>query len=445
MKDSSVTNSMEEGEVAVVQNEKFSLKEHHHHHHHRRSKKRKRSKLRSFLRHNYKKVWFIATVLLTVGALVFAAVLLDRRSDDHSEEAPHNTGNSKETENSMIIEVPFFKNDVSLVSPAVNAYMKADVSIPANEIFASYRGDDNKRLDVHAPLQFSYSVKGLPDGYSVKKAQLWVAENDAFTNALLYELRSSEPWFSMNYLKTGKQYYYRLKLTISNGSTSQIEGSFKTAETPRILAVEGLNNVRDIGGWKTANGREIKQGLLYRGTEMDGAVQPQYTITQNGVNTMLTDLGIHSVLDLRSAENSETGLKPLGVGVRYHYYTASAYTEILTDSGKKEMGRIFSDLADAGNYPAYVHCTYGLDRTGTVCYLLEALLGVSEEDLMRDYQLSSLHHGDISASLQGMNALIAQLKTNEGDTMQKKAENYLLSCGVTQEEIENIRSIFLAD
>lgn len=88
------------------------------------------------------------------------------------------------------------------------------------------------------------------------------------------------------------------------------------------------------------------------------------------------------------------------------------------------------------NYPVYLHCTYGLDRTGTVCYLL----GVSEQDVMRDYCLSLLHHrGVTTASITELSFYLNRL---EGATMKQTVEGHLLPIGVTAEEIASIRSIF---
>lgn len=100
-------------------------------------------------------------------------------------------------------------------------------------------------------------------------------------------------------------------------------------------------------------------------------------------------------------------------------------------------------MAKKENYPVYLHCTHGMDRTGTVCYLLGAMLGVSEEDLMLDYKLSALYHGQLWG-IEKMNAFIARMEMQEGNTLQQKAENYLISAGVTSYEIQNIKEIYLA-
>ena len=42
----------------------------------------------------------------------------------------------------------------------------------------------------------------------------------------------------------------------------------------------------------------------------------------------------------------------------------------------------------SGDYSLYFHCRIGADRTGTLAYLLEGILGVSKENRYRDYELT---------------------------------------------------------
>ena len=81
-------------------------------------------------------------------------------------------------------------------------------------------------------------------------------------------------------------------------------------------------------------------------------------------------------------------------------------------------------------------------------FLIEALLGLSKENLIRDYELSAFYYNyaHVNRNLQnGGNILklLAGLEKYEGETLKDKCATFLLSVGVTQEEIDSIRSIFL--
>ncbi len=73
-------------------------------------------------------------------------------------------------------------------------------------------------------------------------------------------------------------------------------------------------------------------------------------------------------------------------------------------------------MADRENYPIYLHCTYGNDRTGTICYLLEALLGVRDEDLLKEYRLSVTYYGR-RLSLASINSLASQIQQYPGKVL----------------------------
>jgi hypothetical protein len=69
---------------------------------------------------------------------------------------------------------------------------------------------------------------------------------------------------------------------------------------------------------------------------------------------------------------------------------------------------------------------------------LEALLGVSRGDCLKDYGLSNLNIGNIKVVEEG-------LKAYPGSTLKEQAESHLLSCGVSEYQIQSIRNIFLGD
>lgn len=416
---------------------------HHSHHSSRRKNKKRKEKFKRFWKRNKHKIINVVLAVLLVAALAVIGVMFDKQqfSDSEKAQSSETAEDVNITDASIKVEIPLFDEDVVLVSPAITKYMSSDISVSASSIYSDYVALG--RLDKGLPVKLWYEVEGIPEGYSVRSAELLVSEKNDFKSSIVYSFDGEETSVDVYNLKTGTQYYYKFVLSLSNGTKSSVEGSFRTADTPRFLNIDGTYNLRDVGGYKTIDGKTVRQGLLYRSTEIDGAVDSKYKITADGVNSMLNVLGIRTDMDLRSQSENSGGTDVLGAGVKHTYYGASMYTEVFTENGKAAIRKIFADLADKNNYPVLMHCTHGMDRTGTVCYLLGAILGVSENDLMRDYQLSAFYHGNLWG-LNQMNEFIGGLKSYEGATIGAKAESYLLSAGVTAEEIESIKEIFLS-
>lgn len=369
-------------------------------------------------------------VVITVTA-AFGAVALDRaffREDDIEWVEPE----------SQAIRVSLFTEPVALVHPIAQSFMDSP-DCNAAEFYE--QNNTGVRMDIGEPVELSYDLVGA-DEVAVTSATFMVADNEAMKNAQVYEDTELLGRVQIWNLNTNAQYYYKGTIVLSDTGKQAVEvsGSFKTADTPRMLNVDGLVNVRDFGGRKTVDGQRIKQNLLYRGSEMDGSVEEAYAITADGVDTMLNDLKIKTDMDLRTKHN-DTGVLPLGKDVERTFYEMVAYEDCFTMRGESLVRKLFVQLADKNNYPTYLHCTYGLDRTGTMCYLLGALLGMSEEDLETDYRLSALALGRLTEDAYG--EFKTKLATYEGKTLQEKTENYLLSAGVTEQEIAAIRDIYL--
>jgi protein-tyrosine phosphatase len=314
----------------------------------------------------------------------------------------------------------------------VNKYLLTDLLNSYNaDVTPSTFSNGEARLDAQVPVTLRVSVKeGSAISYKIE-----LATNDSFFNAKVSYIEASSGTYSFEHLYANRTYYYRVTVYTSKGADS-LTGHFKTADTPRILSIDGLSNVRDIGNWRTDSGKRIKQGLLIRGTELDGAVERDYHLTNEGLIDMLDVFGIKTDLDLR-AQSARTQ-NALGSRVEHRYYDMVMYGDIFTDDGKDKVRMVFSDLANPDNYPIYLHCTYGCDRTGTICYLLEALLGVSRGDCLKEYGLSNRDIANIQAVETG-------LKSYEGDTLKEQVESYPLSCGVSEYQISSIRNIFLGD
>lgn len=347
-----------------------------------------------------------------------------------------------ETVPPMQILVTQFSSEVSLIPEVARAFSVRDMSVPVQTAIFQFK-KPGIRLDVGLSVKLAVHVEHITEGLSVTSITMEVADNARFENPWAFQKSGSELSVELPHLKVDATYYYRASITFSDQTVQTVESSFKTAATPRLLSIEGIVNVRDIGGWKTVDGKTVRQGLLYRGSELEGAISPIFKLTEKGLWDMRNVLGIRTDMDLRSKYENPDNIHALGEGIEHIHYDASGYTDAFGDYGRKAVQKIFSDLADQSKYPVYLHCTYGADRTGTVCYLLGALLGMSEEDLLREYELSALYHTWVDS--QGMRGFIAELKEFEGATIQEKVQTFLLSTGVTKEEIESIQSIFLEE
>lgn len=207
-----------------------------------------------------------------------------------------------------------------------------------------------------------------------------------------------------------------------------------------FVSFEGIDNVRDIGGYTTTDNKVIRKGLLLRGPELDGAVLASSVATALDINKLVNTYGIKTEMDLRNPAEATGASDVLGQTVTHKYYNAPQYEDIFTADGKAKMKEIFTDLANPDNYPIYLHCSYGIDRTGTVCYILEAALGLDESELQTEYALSNWYR---SFNQKKVNKIKTGLNDYTGSNINQRAVNYLLSCGITQQQIETLRDIYL--
>lgn len=250
---------------------------------------------------------------------------------------------------------------------------------------------------------------------------------------------------AVNNLLRNTKYYVRITAT-ANGITRQAESPFKTADIgPRVMTVGGITNVRDLGGYETSFGKTTLQGLAFRGAQLD--IKGTSRLTAQGAELLGTDIALGLEIDLRTA--SETGglTKSIVTSAKYLNSRIGSYTAAFSSDQKELFRQIFASYADVNNYPIYVHCVYGADRTGTVCYILNALLGVDEKTLIQDYEFTTFSDAGLrsAATNAEMKAFLSSFCALSGDTPAEKAENYLLSIGVTSEEISTIRGIFFGE
>lgn len=453
LSDEKLSQIDEEIHLTEKENHSHRHSSHHHSSHRHRSetdeKKKKKSakkrKAKRFFRKlgaTVKKNWGSLLCIVILLSLLIALLIISSARLDEITPAPSTDPTQSEDEESIRLSLPFFTEEQTLISDAALACLSVGEGETVQTVLAPFR-ESGRRLDVGLPVTLEFSVSGIPVGHFLDTIKVEVDENEDFLAPRVYHLDATKRSVDLYFLKTATKYHYRITLLFSGDLSTAMTGSFVTADTPRILSVEGLVNVRDIGGWKTKDGRVIRQGMLIRGSELDGAVEESYDVSSTGLMDALTVLGIRTDMDLRAETDNVDHTHALGANVKHRYYDVAMYEGILQKGQGERVCAVFSDLAKPETYPVYLHCTYGADRTGTICFLLEALLGLSEEDLVREYELTTLYHTSVTA--ENLTALRQYLDSLEGDSLQEKTENYLLSIGVTAAEIESIRSILLTD
>ena len=419
--------------------------EHREHHHKSRQKKKRRyrNKIQTFVMERWQQLAGVAVVLILLIGLI---VMIFKEAEANREaqgQLPEQTGQVSlqtrpEEPKTLTLQLPWLPEEVPVIGQAAQALLSAGGEEDAQQILASYR-KENDRLDVGLPVQLSFDVVSLPLGEKIDRFRVDLWKEGDPDGVQTFDLKASKRSLDLTCLETGAEYQYEITAFLTGGTSHKIGGSFRTEASPRILSVAGIRNVRDLGGWKTTDSKTLRQGLLFRGSELDGAVKEYYKISDTGREDMLSRLGVRSELDLRP---EGTGFNALGASVRHTYFGMSAYGDIFSEEGKEPVRQLFETLADPEAYPVYLHGTYGTARTGTACYLLQALLGVGEEDLLREYELSAL--ASESVSRQDILPMVDVLKTYGGADMQENVQLYLKSIGVTQAQIDAICQIWLA-
>lgn len=412
---------------------------HRHHSHH----SRRNSKLKKIYKKNkplFRGIMIVTIVLLAMGILALASMLFAKYTYQKKTENLSGKDTNQWEKECLLVGIPMESEPIRIFDDAVEVYMTSDLSRPVEDVLRPSRHEGGY-LDNGLPVILECSIERMPAGTKLVKTQYMISLDPNFSEAQTYLAEEGTARVQIYHLQTGKKYYYRACFTLSDGSEAAVQGSFQTEAGPRVLSIDGLVNVRDFGGWKTLDGKTIRQGLIYRGSEMDGSVEKDFKITEQGWTVMLKTLGICYDMDLRSQADMASATGPLGASVERNFYGVVQYSNCFSDEGKASLARVFADLANPDIYPVYMHCTYGVDRTGTVCYLLGAVLGMSDEDLQREYELSALHYGYISTD--DFQEFVRQLKQYPGETTQEKAESFLLSAGVTHQQLEAIRQLLL--
>lgn len=188
------------------------------------------------------------------------------------------------------------------------------------------------------------------------------------------------------------------------------------AEEIRLLPLEGVYNVRDLGGYPAASGKTVKWRMVYRSGDLNKlSVAGQEYLQQRNIRTIVdfrTPAEILKYPHQPLASTVRTVLLPIDPASildlsQLNEETSPTFmldmNKSLVEACQEQYTRFFAVLAEEDAAPLLFNCSAGKDRTGFATALFLCALGVSKEIVFQDYMLSK-------SSLQGKynNAIAAK-------------------------------------
>ena len=333
------------------------------------------------------------------------------------------------------------------------------------------KSDENKGIEI----EFR-PAKNLEN----KEYTITYSASEDFTNAKTITSNLTKVY--LKNLLVNQKYYVKVS---ADGKDSQTI-NFTTGDYPRWIDARPMFNVRDMGGYMTSSGQRIKQGLVYRGGEINKKTgwygSQRYTDdtgntqardghivseTDASKKAFREDMGMINGLEIDLRSGSETNGYPSKSGycdfaenndISYKLIGISSYANGMKNN-TSQIKQLFEAFAQANQHPVYYHCYGGADRTGVVGFMLGALLGMSYTDLVIDFELTSyssnpsrnyrshLRNGPWNEWPGMVTYLKDTLGWEKGDTkktIKQGIEEYLKNkCNISQATIDNIRNIML--
>jgi len=210
------------------------------------------------------------------------------------------------------------------------------------------------------------------------------------------ETEISKGYKDIFFVQTAKRSYFKL---IFNKNYSIITGE-------RVIPTQYLFNLRDLGGYYTTGGKQLRWGKLYHSSSLANAT------FEDG--KVLNNLGIRTVIDFRTEQErfespskyvtSQTYNFPLR-GNAYNVFASSILSKkmkagdvkvyaqdifsFLLENNSDYFVKMFDILLDAKNYPVLVYCSSGRDRSAVASALILAALNVDSDQIVNDYMLNN--------------------------------------------------------
>ncbi len=273
----------------------------------------------------------------------------------------------------------------------------------------------------------------------IKEILITVGEREDYKGAYTFNPDENDvSSYMIRNLLPNRLYYYKVEEIRVDGTVTQMaHGKFRTEGQVRMIQVRNNSNIRDLGGWPTQYGVPVKYGRLYRSGSLERT-------TRQGRHDFVDNLGVVAELDLRHEVKRTTSC--LGEDKDYLRISHGMYL-----SGIKEKNDVYvTDLRwvimrlHEGKNVDW-HCAIGCDRCGTLSFLVEGLLGLSELDLCRDYELSTFSLSRKNKRVRSpLKSMLNHIRTfGPKDNLAKCFYNYWLSIGMEKRELDYFLHIML--
>ena len=342
------------------------------------------------------------------------------------------------TEKGWVPGVAVVKQNMQGLEPQDKTYSQVNPVVAEYLANADYSADDytTTNIDSYLSQETSYN-KSKPSGAEITTGEGELMLEDKYSGLAVRKNVTVGSQIIKN-VTPGKGGSY---VVVKNGTVINC-GDLHPTGTLRMIDCKAPN-VRDLGGW-ACDGGTIRYGKLFRGGDLNEGYKGE-------LRAVLCDqLGIRAEINLRGANEVTATSSVLGDDIYYCRPEQIVWYQISDKTTWKEILRFVFDRIK-NNQPVYYHCSAGADRTGTVSCILESILGVSQGDMDKDYELTSFTGdgyirkrtyatGNNTAGANYVGLINAINALTVGTTFRDKVINWVASMGFTADEINNFRA-----
>lgn len=344
----------------------------------------------------------------------------------------------------LLLAVRFYGQDdieiVNIENQAVQDYM-ADAKQTYEEnpdfrvsVIAKYNKSDIYGDHLYWPAGKYVEWEPPTVADSIREVLITVSEKEDYSHAYTFHPDDKDDCsFTIRILLPNRIYHYKVEVFLIDGtSTEMLSGKFKTVGQVRMIQVRNSRNVRDIGGWPTQYGVPVKYGRLYRSASLE-------RMNREGRHDFVDNLKVEAELDLRLHREVTRNTSCLGEDKDYIRITNDSYMTGMTKQHRAfvlDLRWIIDRMREHKNVDW--HCAIGCDRCGTLSFLIEGLLGLSELDLCRDYELSTFSLAETNKRARSpLKSMIKHIKTfGPEDNLARCFYNYWMTIGMRKRELD---------